>query len=91
MEKIMDEEYTDIGATTPDAMHISRRSRKIISEMLGDATPEDRIRQRCVIATGDPAIAGILKFVNDPIDAGLKALAKGAEIFVFTRTPSSSS
>lgn len=56
----MDEKYTDIGATTPEAMDISRRSRKIISEIVGDRTPEDRIRQRCSIATGDPNVAEIV-------------------------------
>jgi len=78
----MDENYTDIGATTKEAMEISRRSRSMISELIGDSGPEDRIRQRCVIATGDPSIAEILRFVLDPISAGLKALEAGARIFV---------
>jgi len=78
----MDEKYTDIGATTREAMDISRRSRKIISEIVGDKTPEDRIRQRCSIATGDPSVAEILRFVKDPIDAGLRALDERARIFV---------
>jgi precorrin-8X/cobalt-precorrin-8 methylmutase len=79
---IMDERYTDIGATTPEAMEISSQSRRMISEMVGDSVPEDRIRQRCVIATGDPSVASLMRFVNDPIDAGLKALNRGAGIFV---------
>ena len=78
----MDEKYTDIGATTPEAMDISRRSRKIISEIVGDRTPEDRIRQRCAIATGDPNVAEIMRFVKDPISAGLRALDEKARIFV---------
>ncbi len=78
----MDEKYTDIGATTPEAMDISRRSRKIISEIVGDRTPEDRIRQRCAIATGDPSVAEIMRFVKDPISAGLRALDEKARIFV---------
>ena len=77
----MDEKYTDIGATTPEAMDISRRSRKIISEIVGDSTPEDRIIQRCAIATGDPSVAEILRFVKDPINAGLRALDERARIF----------
>ena len=76
------EEYTDIGATTPEALEISRKSRKLISEMIGDDTLEDRITQRCVIATGDPAVADILRFQKLPAEAGLKALENGAPIFV---------
>ena len=70
----MDEVYTDIGATTSEAMEISMKSRKLISSLIGDEGPEDRIRQRCVIATGDPSIAEILRFMHDPVKAGLKAL-----------------
>lgn len=81
----MTEDYTDIGATTPEAMEISRKSRRLISEMIGDETPDDRIRQRCVIATGDPSVAKILKLLNNPVDAGFKALEAGAKIFVDIR------
>jgi len=77
----MDQNYTDIGATTPEAMAISRKSRSMISELIGDKSPEDRIRQRCVIATGDPSVAEILRFCGNPADAGLKALDNGAGIY----------
>jgi precorrin-8X/cobalt-precorrin-8 methylmutase len=79
-EKI--EGYTDIGATTREAMEISRKSRRLISEMIGDETLDDRIRQRCVIATGDPSVAEILRFLHQPVEAGLRALEEGAPIFV---------
>jgi precorrin-8X/cobalt-precorrin-8 methylmutase len=46
---------------------------------------DDRIRQRCVIATGDPSVAGILKLLHSPVEAGLKALEAGAKIFVDIR------
>lgn len=81
----MSEEYTDIGATTAEAMQISKKSRKIISELVGDETLEDRIRQRCVIATGDPGVAKILRFSHDPVQAGLQALRDGVPIFVDIR------
>lgn len=81
-EKKMDEDYTDIGAVTPEAMEISRKSRKLISKLVGDACPEDQIRQRCVIATGDPSVAEILRFMHDPVKEGLKALEEGSRIFV---------
>ena len=78
----MKEEYTDIGAATTDALEISKKSRSLISQMIGDETAEDRIKQRCVIATGDPSIAGILRFLHQPVQAGLRALEKGAPIHV---------
>jgi precorrin-8X/cobalt-precorrin-8 methylmutase len=77
----MMEDYTDIGATTPEALEISRKSRRLISEMIGDDTFEDRIKQRCVIATGDPSVAEILRFHGQPGEAGLQALERGAPIF----------
>jgi precorrin-8X/cobalt-precorrin-8 methylmutase len=77
----MDQNYTDIGATTPEAMAISRKSRSMISELIGDKSHEDRIRQRCVIATGDPSVAETLRFCVNPVDAGLKALEEGAGIY----------
>lgn len=80
--KRMDEVYTDLGATTSEAMEISMKSRKLISSLIGDEGPEDRIRQRCVIATGDPSIAEILRFMHDPVKAGLKALEDGSRILV---------
>jgi len=76
------EDYTDIGATTPEALEISRKSRRFISEMIGDETLDDRIKQRCVIATGDPSVADILRFNGRPGEAGLLALENGAPIFV---------
>jgi len=78
----MMEDYTDIGATTPEALEISRKSRLLISEMIGDGTMEDRIKQRCVIATGDPSVADIMRFHDRPGEAGLQALEVGAPIFV---------
>lgn len=78
---MMNENYTDIGATTLEALEISRKSRLIISDMIGDSTPEDRIRQRCVIAAGDPNVGEILRFLHDPVQAGLRALKNGARIF----------
>jgi len=78
----MMEDYTDIGATTPEALEISRKSRRFISEMIGDETLDDRIKQRCVIATGDPSVADILRFNGRPGEAGLLALENGAPIFV---------
>jgi precorrin-8X/cobalt-precorrin-8 methylmutase len=81
VRKKMEGDYTDIGATTTEAMEISRKSRQIISDLIGNLTLEDKIRQRCVIATGDPSVSEILEFCHDPVQAGLKALQEGARIF----------
>lgn len=74
--------YTDIGASTPEGLEISKKSRELITSMIGDESLEDRVTQRCVIATGDPSIAEIMRFKNDPIQAGLQALNRGAPIYV---------
>lgn len=77
----MMEDYTDIGATTAEALEISTKSRRLISQMIEDNTLEDRIKQRCVIATGDPSVAEILRFRGGPGEAGMLALEKRAPIF----------
>ncbi len=82
---MMDERYTDIGATTEEAMEISRKSRGYISKIVGDSSLEDRIKQRCVIATGDLSVAEILRFRLDPVQAGLKALENESPIYVDIR------
>ena len=74
--------YSDLGAMTPEGMEIYNRSRSFIAGIVGDETPEDRIKQRCVVATGDLAVADILRFQGDPVAAGLSALEAGAPIFV---------
>jgi precorrin-8X/cobalt-precorrin-8 methylmutase len=82
---MMQKDHSDIGAVTPEAKEISRKSRRLISELIGDETMEDRIRQRCVIATGDRSVAGIMSFRHDPVRAGLRALKDEAPIFADIR------
>ncbi len=72
--------YTDPGAVTEEAYGISRKSRQIARERVGDSGPEDRIRQRCAIAVGDFDMADLMRFANRPVEAGLRALAGGAPI-----------
>lgn len=72
--------YTDPGADTPEGYAISKKSRALARSAIGDKTPEDRIRQRCSIAVGDFAMAGLLRFAGDPVPALLKALADGSPI-----------
>jgi precorrin-8X/cobalt-precorrin-8 methylmutase len=82
MTKGIMEGYTDLGAVTPEAMEISKKSREMISQMVGDRDLQDRIKQRCVIATGDPSVTEIIRFHNHPEQAGLAALSEQAPIFV---------
>ena len=77
-----EKKYSDLGAVTPEARAIYNKSRSFIAGIVGDKTPEDKIKQRCVIATGDLGVAEILRFKNAPIAAGLKALEEGAAIYV---------
>ena len=77
--------FIDPGARTEAAREISRRSRAIARAAIGDRTPEDRVRQRCAIAVGDLAMADLLRFRNDPIEAGLDALRGEAPIITDIR------
>ncbi|VVB89517.1 Precorrin-8X methylmutase [uncultured archaeon] len=76
---------TKFGARTKEAIEISEKSRAIVRGIVKGDSPEDRIRQRCVIATGDPAFAGLMRFSNESIDAGLKAIKRRATIFTDIR------
>ncbi len=72
---------TDLGARTKEAREISEKSRAIVRSIVKGDTPEDRIRQRCVIATGDPAFAELMRFNNEPVKAGIEAIRRGVTIF----------
>ncbi|MCL7415878.1 MAG: precorrin-8X methylmutase, partial [ANME-2 cluster archaeon] len=73
------------GAATPEAMTIAEAGRAIARDIVGDSGPEDMIRQRCVVATGDPAFKDLLVFSHDPVKAGLDALSAGATIYTDIR------
>ena len=77
--------YTDLAAVTPEAYAIASTSRNLARERVGDATPEDRIRQRCSVAVGDFAMADLMRFAGDPVAAGLDALSGGAPIITDIR------
>lgn len=79
-EDITGSTYTDLGATTPEALAISTKSRELARQAIGNETLEDRVRQRCAIAVGDLAMAELLRFRLDPVEAGLAALEVGAPI-----------
>lgn len=71
----------DFGARTREAREISEKSRRIVQSIVKGNAPEDRIRQRCMIATGDPLFAGLIRFNNEPVTAGIEAIRKSTPIF----------
>ena len=75
----------DLGAVTREAREISEKSRSIVSGIVNGDTPEGRIRQRCVIATGDPALADLMRFNNGCIETGIDAIKMGAPVFTDIR------
>ncbi len=76
---------TEFGARTKEAIRISEKSRAIVRSFVNGDSPEDRIRQRCVIATGDPAFAGLMRFSEGSIKAGIEAIRRSATIFTDIR------
>ena len=77
--------YIDPGADTKEGYAISKQSRTLARSVVGNATPEDRIRQRCSVAVGDFSMAGLLRFSNDPVPAALVALDVHAPIITDIR------
>ena len=75
----------DLGAVTREAREISEKSRSIVSGIVNGDTPEGRICQRCVIATGDPAFADLMRFNNDAVEAGIGAIKRAAPVFTDIR------
>ena len=77
--------YIDPGAQTREGYEISKKSRLLARNAIGDANPEDRIRQRCSIAVGDFSMAELIRFSGDPIAAAIAALRQGAPIITDIR------
>ncbi|MGC9435378.1 MAG: precorrin-8X methylmutase [Methanomicrobiales archaeon] len=75
----------EIGAETVQAQEIARMSRQIARRYIGDAGPEDRIRQRCAVAVGDLAMADLLRFCHAPVPAGCAAIRSGAPVITDIR------
>jgi precorrin-8X/cobalt-precorrin-8 methylmutase len=75
----------DFGARTREAKEINERSWSIVGSIVKGDTPQDRIIKRCVIATGDTAFSDLMRFNNNPINAGIEAIKSGAPIFTDIR------
>jgi precorrin-8X/cobalt-precorrin-8 methylmutase len=77
--------YIDPGADTKEGYAISKRSRTLARTVVGNATIEDRIRQRCSVAVGDFGMADLLRFSHDPVPAAIAALDAHAPIITDIR------
>jgi len=75
----------DFGARTKEAKEINEKSWSIVRGIVKGDTPQDRIIQRCVIATGDAAFSELMRFNNDPVNAGIEAIRNGSPIFTDIR------
>ncbi len=70
----------DMGDLTFDANEIVKRSYEIISKIVPGKTPEERVIQRCVIATGDFGIKDLIVFKGDAVKEGMKAILDGSNL-----------
>ncbi|WGI17919.1 precorrin-8X methylmutase [Methanonatronarchaeum sp. AMET-Sl] len=77
----MTTENFDFGASSEEGEEIAQESWKIASRLVDDDSPEGQIKKRCVIATGDGDIKHLVKFNNNPIEAGLDALKDESPIY----------
>jgi precorrin-8X/cobalt-precorrin-8 methylmutase len=77
--------YIDPGAETKEAYEISMKSRTLARTMVGNATAEDRIRQRCSIAVGDFALAELMRFCHNPVPAVVAAIGRKSSIITDIR------
>jgi precorrin-8X/cobalt-precorrin-8 methylmutase len=75
----------DFGARTREAKEINEKSWSIVGNIVKGDTLQDRIIKRCVIATGDTTFSELMRFNNDPINAGIKAIKSSAPIFTDIR------
>lgn len=74
--------YIDLGARTEEAYEISRTSRELARSVIGNDTPEDRVKQRASIATGDLGFADLMRFTGDAVERGVEAVRDGRDIHV---------
>jgi precorrin-8X/cobalt-precorrin-8 methylmutase len=75
-----DEAYADLGATTQNAMDIAETSMDIVRQFVPDETLEDRIKQKATHSTGDIEFQHLVRFDNDPVPAGAKAVNDECDI-----------
>jgi len=75
----------DFGARTREAKDINEKSWSIVGSIVKGDMSQDRIIKRCMIATGDTGFCELMRFNNDPINAGIKAIQSNTPIFTDIR------
>ncbi len=70
----------DMGDVTLDAREIVKKSYEIVKRFVSGESYEEKVLQRCVIATGDPTIKDVIVFKHDPVRKGIEAIKEGANI-----------
>jgi len=70
-----------MGAATAEARRIADKSQQLVSNIITDESPEGKIKQRVVMATGNPQFAELLRFCHSPITAGIAAIRTGANLY----------
>lgn len=79
--------YADLGATTADGKSIADASLERVRRYVPDETLADRIKQKAVHATGDPEFQYLMRFQNDPVRSGARAVLAGAPIITDITMP----
>ncbi|XGI83636.1 precorrin-8X methylmutase [Halorutilales archaeon Cl-col2-1] len=72
--------YADLGATTKQGEAIAESSMEFVRTVVGDETPEDRIRQKSVHSTGDIEFQHFMRFEGDPIESAVEAINSESKI-----------
>lgn len=73
--------HSTFGARTSEAQRIAELSHEIVRGIVGDESPEGRLKQRVVMATGDPSFKDLVRFTNNPILAGIDAIRSGTPVY----------
>ena len=71
-----------MGASTDEARRIAQLSQQIIRGIVADNSPEGSIKQRVVMATGNPQFKDLLRFCHNPVEIGVAAIRRGSNIYV---------
>ncbi len=75
----------DMGNLTFDADEIVKRSYEIVSRVIEGKTPEGKVIQRCVIATGDLGIRDLIIFKGNAVQEGIRAILGNSDVVVDVR------
>ncbi len=70
----------DMGNITLDADEIVKKSYEIVGKIVPGNTPESKVIQRCIIATGDFGIRDLIVFEGDAVKNGINAILSNSNL-----------